>query len=249
MNTIALEGRVAVVTGGASGMGLATARRLAQSGAKVAIWDLSGPSMEAARREFGRSACMEVDVSDPAAAESAAAVIAKDHNRLDILAHCAGIVGDYGPTDTFPVDEWNRILTVNLFGSFYCCRAVLPHMKANRYGRIVMISSAGAKDGHPFMAAYVTSKGGVLTFTKSLGKEVARDGILVNCITPGVVNTPMMQASGMDKESRDKLSDSIPIGRIAQPEEIASMVAWLSSDECSYTSGAVFDASGGRTNY
>lgn len=247
--TIAFSGRVAVVTGGASGMGLASARRLKASGATVVIWDLDGPAMTAAGEEFGADACMVVDVSQAIEPEAAAAAVAAKHGRLDILVHCAGIVGDFGPSDALPVESWDRVIRINLSGSFYVSRAVLPQMKAQGYGRIVLIASAGAKDGHPFMAAYVTSKGGVITLAKTLGKEVARHGILVNCIAPGVIDTPMMAASDMDQQARNRLVEAIPVGRIGQPEEVAAMIHWLVSEECSYSSGAVFDLSGGRTNY
>lgn len=245
MNRIDLDGRTAIVTGAASGLGRATANRLRASGARVSMWDLAAPGSTPP----GES--VPVDVSDPASVDAAARATESRFGPVDILVNCAGVLSPYGPTEAQSLDHWNRVLAVNLTGTFLVCRAVLAGMTARGYGRIVNISSSAAKDCYPYLAAYVASKAAVLAFSRSLGKEVADRGVLVNCVIPGIINTPMASAGDgrMDDGARARLFEEIPLRRIAEPEEVAALIAWLTSEECSYSAGAAFDASGGKTNW
>ena len=246
MNQIDLKGRVAVVTGAASGIGRATAKRLGADGAALELWDAAADGLaETADRTGGTATVLSVADDDAVAAAAAAA--AERHGRVDILVNCAGIAGDIAPVAEADPAEWRRVIEVNLTGTFLCCRAVVPHMVRSGYGRIVNIASVAGKEGNPNAAHYSASKAGVITFTRALGKEVAGSGVLVNCITPAVIDTAIL---GQVTEAQVKyMVERIPLGRMGRPEEVAALIAWLSSEECSFSTAAAFDLSGGRTTY
>lgn len=250
MNQLDLAGKNAIVTGGASGIGLAVAWRLAASGAAVALWDLSEGALHQAAKELGRAAqvrAFRVDVSDQRQVESAFEATVQALGRVQALVNSAGITGPNATTWEYPVDAWHRVLQVNLDGTFLCCRALVPHMLESGYGRIVNIASIAGKEGNPNAPAYSASKGGVIALTKSLGKELARKGVLVNCVTPGAVRTPIFEQ--MSAEHIEYMLSKIPMGRFGTVDEIAALVAWLCTEECSFSTGAVFDLSGGRATY
>ncbi len=234
MNPLDFKGRTAIVTGGLQGIGAAIARRLEGSGATVRVWDL------AAKKD-------PVDVSDAAAVERAAAKALADLGKIDALVNNAGIAGLNAPTAEYPVEEWERVLRVNLTSQFLCCRAVAPHMVKRKYGRIVNIASIAGKEGNPNAVAYSASKAGVIALTKSLGKELAQTGVLVNCVTPAAAKTAIFDQ--MTKQHIDYMLSKIPMNRFVTVEEIAALVCWLASEECSFSTGAVFDISGGRATY
>jgi 3-oxoacyl-[acyl-carrier protein] reductase len=240
MNSYDLKGRVAVVTGGASGIGAAVTDLFARSGARVAVWDL-------AKAEGPAAEVRVVDVADAAAVAAAAQATEAALGRIDILVNSAGIAGPIAPVQDYPLEAWRKVMAVNLDGTFHCCRAVLPGMIARGYGRIVNIASIAGKEGNPNAAAYSASKAGVIALTKSLGKEVATRDIAVNCITPATAQTPILEQ--VTPEFIEYMRSKIPRGRFVTVEEIASMVAWLCSAENSFTTGAVFDLSGGRATY
>jgi len=229
MNRFDFTARTAIVTGGAQGIGAAIVRRLKESGAKVAVWDLDGSP--------------PVDVTDPASIEEALARI----DSVDVLVNNAGIAGRNAPTLDYPIEEWERVLRVNLTSQFLCCRAVAPRMVKARYGRIVNIASVAGKEGNPNAAAYSASKAGVISLTKSLGKELAQTGVLVNCITPAAAKTAIFEQ--MTQAHIDYMLAKIPMGRFVAVEEIAALACWLASSDCSFSTGAVFDISGGRATY
>ena len=236
-------GRVAVVTGGVSGIGAGIAERLAVEGARVSLWDRDAPSLTSATAPHKAT----VDVTDAEAVQSTAADTVHALGRIDIMVACAGITGPNAPTWEYPVAEWDRVIDVNLNGVFYCNRAVVPHMLRNDYGRIVNIASIAGKEGNPNAAAYSASKAGVIGLTKSLGKELARTNVRVNCVTPAAVRTPLF--AQMTQEHIDFMLSKIPLGRFGEIDEIAALVCWLASDECSFSTGGVFDISGGRATY
>ncbi|MGH9338258.1 MAG: SDR family NAD(P)-dependent oxidoreductase [Acidobacteriota bacterium] len=240
--------RVAIVTGAARGIGLAIARRLYREGAAVVLADRD---VEAARRrvdEFGqRGLAAEINVADPADARRLAEVVLERFGRIDILVNNAGITGQAAPTVTYRAEEWRRVMAINQDGVFYCTQAVLPHMLERGQGRIVNVSSISGKEGNPNMAAYSTSKAAVIGFTKALGKELAQTGVLVNCVTPAVIATEILDQ--LTQETVDYMVSKIPMGRTGSPEEVAALVAWLCSEDCSFSTGAVFDISGGRATY
>jgi len=245
MNQIDLKGRVAVITGGARGIGLATAERFVRSGAKVALWDLDGAEA-AARRIEGAIGCA-VDVTDE---KSVAAALAETERRLGpvaILVASAGIAGPNATVADYPVDAWRKVIEVDLNGVFLCCRAVVPGMVKRNYGRIVNIASIAGKEGNPNAAPYSAAKAGVISLTKSLGKELAQTGVRVNCITPAAVKTAIFDQ--ITQQHIDYMLSKIPMGRFGTVEEMAAMIAWLASEECSFTTGGVFDVSGGRATY
>ncbi len=245
MNQIDLKNRVAIITGGARGIGLATAERFVRSGAKVALWDLDGADA-AARRIEGAIGCT-VDVTDE---KSVAAALAETERRLgpvDILIASAGIAGPNATVADYPVDAWRKVIEVDLNGVFLCCRAVVPGMVKRNYGRIVNIASIAGKEGNPNAAPYSAAKAGVISLTKSLGKELARTGVRVNCITPAAVKTAIFDQ--ITQQHIDYMLSKIPMGRFGTVEEMAAMIAWLASEECSFTTGGVFDVSGGRATY
>jgi len=245
MNQIDLKNRIAAITGGARGIGLATAERFVRSGAKVALWDLDGAEA-AARRIEGAIGCT-VDVIDE---KSVAAALAETERRLgpvDILVASAGIAGPNAAVADYPVGAWRKVIEVDLNGVFLCCRAVVPGMVKRNYGRIVNIASIAGKEGNPNAAPYSAAKAGVISLTKSLGKELAQTGVRVNCITPAAVKTAIFDQ--ITQQHIDYMLSKIPMGRFGTVEEMAAMIAWLASEECSFTTGGVFDVSGGRATY
>jgi len=250
MNHIDLTGRRAVVTGGAQGIGRAIAERLLQSGAAVSLWDRDAQLAQATARELGRGAQVhiaEVDVADSAAVETAVMATVEALHGIDILIANAGITGPNFSLWEYPPDEWRQVLETCLTGVFLCCRAVVPLMIGQNYGRIVTVSSIAGKEGNPNACAYSAAKAGVIALTKSLGKELAGRNIAVNCITPAAAKTRIFEQ--MTQEHVDYMLSKIPRGRFLLVEEAAAMVAWLVSEENSFTTGAVFDLSGGRATY
>jgi 3-oxoacyl-[acyl-carrier protein] reductase len=247
MNQLDVRGRVAAVTGGASGIGLAIARRLHASGARLSLWDARAEALAAAAPELGGAHTALVDVRDYAAVERARDAALEALGRLDILVTSAGITGPNVPVADYPLDGWRDVLDVNLTGTFHCARAVIAPMRAAGYGRIVTIASVAGKEGNPNAAAYSASKAGVIALTKSLGKELATSEVLVNCVTPAAVETPLF--AQMTQAHIDYMKSRIPMNRFGRVEEIAALVAWLCSEECSFSTGAVFDLSGGRSTY
>ena len=229
MSESGFAGRHAIVTGGAQGIGAAIARRLQAGGARVTVWDLEGTP--------------KVDVADPASIQKALSGV----DRVDILVNNAGIAGMNKPTVDYPVEEWERVLRINLTSQFLCCRAVAPRMVKAGYGRIVNIASVAGKEGNPNAVAYSASKAGVIALTKSLGKELAQAGVLVNCVTPAAAKTAIF--AQMTETHIEYMRSKIPMGRFVEVDEIAALVCWLASEECSFSTAGVFDISGGRATY
>ena len=243
-------GRHAVITGGASGIGFAIAAHLLREGASLSLWDASATNITAALAAFKgdpRVSGMVMDVSEPASVERALGETLALHPRVDILVNNAGITGPNVRTWEYPPEEWRRVIDIDLSGVFYCARAVVPVMLKADYGRIVNIASIAGKEGNPNAPAYSAAKAGVIGLTKSLGKELATSGIRVNCVTPAVVKTPIFEQ--MTQAHIDYMLAKIPMGRFGEAEEVAALVAWLCSDECTFSTGAVFDISGGRATY
>jgi 3-oxoacyl-[acyl-carrier protein] reductase len=250
MNRIDLEGRRAVVTGGAQGIGRAVAERLLASGAHVSLWDRDASLVAATARELAagdRVHTFVVDVTSPAAVDAAASATAQALGRIDILVANAGISGPNATVWDYPVDEWRRVIDVDLHGVYHCCRSLVPAMIDRNYGRIVNVASIAGKEGNPKAAAYSAAKAGVIALTKSLGKELAGYDIAVNCITPAAAQTKILEQC--TQAHIDYMLSKIPRGRFVLVDEIAAMVAWLASQENSFTTGAVFDLSGGRATY
>jgi 3-oxoacyl-[acyl-carrier protein] reductase len=241
------EGQCAVVTGGGSGLGLGIAMRLAAEGARVCIWDSNPKNLDAAKSKIENAQVIQVDVVDARAIEAAARETVKHFGKLDILVASAGISGLNAKLWEYPLEEWNRVIQINLTGLFHCNRAVVPHMLKNNYGRIVNIASIAGKEGNPNAAAYSASKAGVIALTKSLGKELAETNIRVNCITPAAVHTAIFEQ--LTQAHIDFMLSKIPMKRFGTIDEVASMACWCASKECSFTTGAVFDLSGGRATY
>jgi NAD(P)-dependent dehydrogenase (short-subunit alcohol dehydrogenase family) len=248
VNTIDMKDRCAVVTGGAAGIGLAVARRLASSGARVALWDIDEQTAAAAAAELGdRHLGVAVDVSDEASVQRATGTTSAAFGHIDALVCSAGITGPNTTLVEYPPDAWRRVFDVNVHGVFLCNRAVGKAMLSRDYGRIVNIASIAGKEGNPNASAYSASKAAVIGLTKSIGKELARTGIRVNCVTPAAVKTAIFDQ--MTQQHIDFMLSKIPMGRFGGVDEIAAMVAWLASEECSFSTGAVFDLSGGRAVY
>jgi NAD(P)-dependent dehydrogenase (short-subunit alcohol dehydrogenase family) len=233
MNQLDFKGRTAVVTGGMQGIGAAIVKRLEASGAKLAVWDLGHPD--------------KTDVANPESVDKAVARTLKQFGKIDVLVNNAGVAGMNVPTVDYPIEEWERVLRINLTSQFLCCRAVAPHMVKAKYGRIVNIASVAGKEGNPNAVAYSASKAGVISLTKSLGKELAQSGVLVNCITPAAAKTAIFDQ--MTKEHIAYMLAKIPMNRFVNVEEIAALAGWLASEDCSFSTGAVFDISGGRATY
>ncbi len=236
-------GRTAIVTGGVSGIGAGIAARLASEGARVSLWDRDAAALR--RQQAAHTAAL--DVTDAAAVQRAADDAARTLGKIDILIACAGITGPNATVWEYPIDAWDRVIDVNLNGVYYSNRAVVPHMLKAGYGRIVNIASIAGKEGNPNAAAYSASKAGVIGLTKSLGKELATTNIRVNCVTPAAVRTPLFEQ--MTQQQIDWMLSKIPAGRFGEIDEVAALVCWLASEECSFSTGAAFDVSGGRATY
>ena len=240
-------GKSAIVTGGASGLGLQVASRIVAEGGRVAIWDINADAMAEAKNHSGAHHVHAVDVSDYRSVAKATKESIRALGTVDILVTSAGITGATVPVSEFPVDSWLKVMDTNLNGLFYCCREVVPYMSENGYGRIVNIASVAGKEGNPNASAYSASKAGVIGFTKSLGKELATKGVLVNCITPATFESAIL--AQLPKSQIDYMRSKIPMGRLGEAAENAALVCWLASDECSFSTAATFDISGGRTTY
>ncbi|HEV2283100.1 MAG TPA: SDR family NAD(P)-dependent oxidoreductase [bacterium] len=246
----ALTGRQAVVTGAARGIGFAIAKRLAAEGAAVTVWDVDAAQGERAAADLrgtGEVDSLAVDVADAAAVDAAARETLRRRGRVDVLVNNAGIAGPNATTWTYPRDAWQKVLDIDLTGVFLCCRALVPAMLERKYGRVVNIASVAGKEGNPNASAYSAAKAGVIALTKSLGKELAGTGVLVNCVTPAAVETDIF--AQMTREHIQFMLSKIPMGRFGTADEVAALVAWLASEDCSFSTGAVFDISGGRATY
>jgi 3-oxoacyl-[acyl-carrier protein] reductase len=248
VNQLDLNNRTAVVTGGAAGIGFAIAQRLAASGARVSLWDRDEAMLAKARQALGeRTHTVRLDVTQENQVADALASTLQAMGQVDALVCSAGITGPNTTTWEYPTDAWKQVLDINLTGVFLCNKAVVPHMQKRDYGRIVNIASIAGKEGNPNASAYSASKAGVISLTKSLGKELAKTGIRVNCVTPAAVKTGMFEQ--MTQQHIDFMLSKIPMARFGLVEEIAAMVAWLCTEDCSFSTGAVFDLSGGRAVY
>ena len=247
-NRIELQGRAAVVTGGARGIGFAIAERFIASCAAVALWDMDRAALDEAKKRLGPKASgYAVDITSEDEVAAAAASSEKSLGRIDILVNNAGITGPNKPTWEYPPAEWRRVVEVDLTGVFLCCRAVVPGMIARGYGRVVNIASVAGKEGNPNAPAYSAAKAGVIGLTKSLGKELAGENVLVNCVTHAAARTDIFKQ--MTQEHIDYMKSKIPMNRFVEVGEIAALVAWLASEDCSFSTGGVFDISGGRATY
>ena len=247
MNQLDMQGRSAVVTGGAAGIGFAIAHRLAASGARVSLWDRDSKALAGSAARLAGAHTVQLDVANEMSVQRAVEETLGQFEQIDALVCSAGITGPNATTWEYPVEDWRQVLDINLTGVFLCNRAVVPHMRKRDYGRIVNIASIAGKEGNPNAVAYSASKAGVISVTKSLGKELAKTGIRVNCVTPAAVKTGMF--AQMTQAHIDFMLSKIPMGRFGLVEEIAAMVAWLCTEECSFTTGGVFDLSGGRAVY
>lgn len=248
MNQLDFKGRHAVVTGGATGLGYAIAARLIASGGSVTLWDRDAAAMKRAVGLLGSAAsAVEVDVAQHSSVQQAVIATRRLSARVDALVNSAGITGPNTRVWDYPVDAWQQVMAVNLHGLFYCCREIVPLMREVGYGRIVNIASVAGKDGNPNASAYSASKAAVIALTKSLGKELADTPIRVNCVTPAAVKTAIFDQ--MSEQHIQFMLSKIPMGRFGTPDEIAALVGWLCTEECSFSTGAVFDLSGGRSTY
>ncbi|MEX0921975.1 MAG: SDR family NAD(P)-dependent oxidoreductase [Rhodovibrionaceae bacterium] len=247
-NSIDLKGKRAIVTGGARGIGLAIAARFLKSGARVALWDRDDARARQAAEELDGEVHVEaLDVTDTAAVEAALQATEAAQGPSDILVTSAGITGPVATVADYDPADWKRVIEIDLVGVYACLRAVAPGMTTRGYGRIVNIASIAGKEGNPNASAYSAAKAGVIALTKSLGKELAESGVLVNAVAPAVIETELFEQ--MTQAHIDYMVSKIPMGRVGQPEEAAALVAWLSSEECSFSTGATFDLSGGRATY
>jgi len=249
MNNLDLKDRVAIITGGAQGFGLAISKRIIQSGGKVVIWDIDENAVETALKEINSNdlSFKKVDVTNFEEIEKALLETENELGKIDLFVNNAGITGMNAKVWDYPLEEWKKVIELDLNSTFYCCKAVVPHMIKNNYGRIVNIASIAGKEGNPNASAYSTAKAGVIGFTKSLGKELADKNIAVNCVTPAAAKTRIFDQ--MTQEHIDYMLSKIPRNRFAKVNELASLVCWLLSEENSFTTAAVFDLSGGRATY
>ena len=249
MNHLDLKNKVAIITGGAQGFGLAISKRIIESGGKVVIWDIDENAVETALKEINSNdlSFKKVDVTNFEAIEKALLETENELGKIDLFVNNAGITGMNAKVWDYPLDEWKKVIELDLNSTFYCCKAVVPHMIKNNYGRIVNIASIAGKEGNPNASAYSTAKAGVIGFTKSLGKELADKNIAVNCVTPDAAKTRIFDQ--MTQEHIDYMLSKIPRNRFAKVNELASLVCWLLSEENSFTTAAVFDLSGGRATY
>ncbi|MFT5181518.1 MAG: NAD(P)-dependent dehydrogenase (short-subunit alcohol dehydrogenase family) [Alphaproteobacteria bacterium] len=250
MNNIDLNGRTAIVTGGAKGIGYAIAERFLRSGATVTVWDIDQARLAEAAATLGNAGPVStdvVDVTDPDSVSAATALALAAMGKIDILVNNAGAVGTIAPVWEQPIENWERMLKLNLTGPFLCCRAIVPAMIEAGYGRIVNIASNAGKVGIRNNSPYAAAKAGVVSLTKSLSKDTAKTGVLVNCITPGGANTELFDNLSVDY--RSTIEDGMELGRLVEPPEIGALAAWLASEDCSFSTGAAFDISGGRADY
>lgn len=252
MNQLDLKGRHAVITGGASGLGYAISERMIASGATVTWWDVNADVMANAAKTIHATTgtdvhCETVDITQHTSVVAALARTIEKRGKVDILVNSAGITGPNMKLAEYPPESWAQVINVNLNGTFHCCREVTAHMQGNNYGRIVNIASVAGKEGNPNASAYSASKAAVIALTKSLGKELANSGVLVNCVTPAAVKTAMFDQ--MTPEHIAFMLSKIPMGRFGKTDEVAAMVSWLCTEDCSFATGAVFDLSGGRSTY
>jgi len=248
VNQLDFKGRAAIVTGGAQGIGLAIVKRLVASGAKVRIWDVDDRLLAKTIAALGSAVTGDaIDVSDAAAVERGVKSALEAMRKIDVFVNNAGIAGATRPVAEYAVEEWERVIRIDLTGPFLCCRAVAPHMVKTGYGRIVNVASIAGKEGNPNAAAYSAAKAGVIAFTKSLGKELAQTGVLVNCVTPAAAKTAIFDQ--ISQQHIDYMLSRIPMGRFVSVDEIAALVCWLASQDCAFSTGAVFDISGGRATY
>tara|TARA_B100001057_G_scaffold72588_1_gene66849 strand:+ start:164 stop:913 length:750 start_codon:yes stop_codon:yes gene_type:complete len=249
MNKYNFTNRIAVVTGGAQGFGLAITKRIIQSDGKVVIWDIDKEAIEKAKKEINSDnfSFQLVNVTDFKAIEASVEELEKKFGKIDIFVNNAGITGMNAKVWDFPLEEWKKVIELNLNSTFYCCKAIVPHMIKNNYGRIINIASIAGKEGNPNASAYSTSKAGVIGLTKSLGKELADKNIAVNCVTPAAAKTRIFDQ--MTDEHIDYMLSKIPRNRFAKVDELAALVCWLASEENSFSTAAAFDLSGGRATY
>ena len=250
MNNIDLKGKRAIVTGAARGIGFAIAERLLQSGATVTLWDIELPNLEKAQADLksaGNVFSVEVDVTQENSIKRGLELTYEHMGDVEILINNAGITGGNATVWDMGITEWQKVLDIDLTGVFLCCRALAPQMMSKGYGRIVNIASIAGKEGNPNAAHYSAAKAGVISLTKSLGKEMVETGVLCNCVTPAVIETPMLDQ--MTDQHKNYMVSKIPLNRMGKPEEVAALVAWLASEDCSFSTGAVFDISGGRATY
>ena len=241
-------GKIAVVTGAARGIGKETATRISKNGAKVALWDYDEKNIQLLSKKIGNNSIpLKVDVSDENSVKNAAEIVRDKLGTPSLLVNCAGVAGDNATVADTDPNEWRRVININLTGTFLCCRELVSGMVNNNYGRIVNIASVAGKEGNPNAAHYSASKAGVITFTKSLAKEISSSGVLVNSITPAVIDTEML--SQVSEEHKKYMVSKIPMGRMGKTSEVAALICWLLSKECSYSTAATFDLSGGRATY
>ena len=249
MNEYNFKGRTAVITGGAQGFGFAISKRIINSGGKVIIWDIDKKAAEIAQEEINSKnfSFQIVDITDFNSVEKSVEDLEKQFDKIDIFVNNAGMTGMNAKVWDYPLNEWKKVIELNLNATFYCCKAIVPHMIKNNYGRIVNIASIAGKEGNPNASAYSTSKAGVIGLTKSLGKELSDKDIAVNCVTPAAAKTRIFDQ--MTKEHIDYMLSKIPRNRFAKVDVLASLVCWLVSEENSFSTAAVFDLSGGRATY